>query len=217
MPCSEKNSTQTELAEYLFLTPQTVSRWEVGSGAPEITLLPKGVHSDSDVEQPHMDAPDALLIAPEPIGVQNELEIRLVPLIPVLPGLFRFHPAVVSGPGHAGDIAQLGHCKDVAFFGQRRPDGAEPEAGALHRHRSEPGPPGCRISFLLVRSLGYSLLSGGIKCRWEAGHTAQPPNEFFGVTLEVSAAEPFPAIAAHKGPDTAFQLFGGVLGRPPSP
>ena len=33
MPCSEKNSTQTELAEYLFLTPQTVSRWEVGSGA----------------------------------------------------------------------------------------------------------------------------------------------------------------------------------------
>lgn len=37
----EKNVTQTELAQYLFLTPQTVSRWEVGSGAPEITLLPK--------------------------------------------------------------------------------------------------------------------------------------------------------------------------------
>ena len=37
----ERNITQTELAEYLFLTPQTVSRWEVGSGAPEITLLPK--------------------------------------------------------------------------------------------------------------------------------------------------------------------------------
>lgn len=37
----EKNITQTELAEYLFLAPQTVSRWEVGSGAPEITLLPK--------------------------------------------------------------------------------------------------------------------------------------------------------------------------------
>lgn len=37
----EKNVTQTELAEYLFLAPQTVSRWEVGSGAPEITLLPK--------------------------------------------------------------------------------------------------------------------------------------------------------------------------------
>lgn len=36
-----KNITQTELAEYLFLTPQTVSRWEVGNGAPEITLLPK--------------------------------------------------------------------------------------------------------------------------------------------------------------------------------
>ncbi|MDE7202537.1 MAG: helix-turn-helix transcriptional regulator, partial [Lachnospiraceae bacterium] len=37
----EKNITQTELAEYLFLTPQTVSRWEVGNGTPEITLLPK--------------------------------------------------------------------------------------------------------------------------------------------------------------------------------
>lgn len=37
----EKNITQAELAEYLFLAPQTVSRWEVGSGAPEITLLPK--------------------------------------------------------------------------------------------------------------------------------------------------------------------------------
>ena len=36
-----KNITQVELAEYLFVAPQTVSRWEVGSGAPEITLLPK--------------------------------------------------------------------------------------------------------------------------------------------------------------------------------
>ncbi|MDE5823383.1 MAG: helix-turn-helix transcriptional regulator [Lachnospiraceae bacterium] len=41
MPRKEKNITQTELAEYLFLTPQTVSRWEVGNGTPEITLLPK--------------------------------------------------------------------------------------------------------------------------------------------------------------------------------
>lgn len=37
----EKDITQTELAEYLFLAPQTVSRWEVGNGAPEITLLPR--------------------------------------------------------------------------------------------------------------------------------------------------------------------------------
>lgn len=37
----EKAISQTELAEYLYLTPQTVSRWEVGNGAPEITLLPK--------------------------------------------------------------------------------------------------------------------------------------------------------------------------------
>lgn len=37
----EKDVTQTELAEYLFLAPQTVSRWEVGNGTPEITLLPR--------------------------------------------------------------------------------------------------------------------------------------------------------------------------------
>ena len=36
----EKNITQTELAEYLVLAPQTISRWEVGNGAPEISLLP---------------------------------------------------------------------------------------------------------------------------------------------------------------------------------
>lgn len=37
----ERNITQTQLAEYLFLAPQAVSRWEAGGGAPEITLLPR--------------------------------------------------------------------------------------------------------------------------------------------------------------------------------
>lgn len=37
----ERDISQTQLAEYLFLTPQTISRWEVGNGAPEISLLPK--------------------------------------------------------------------------------------------------------------------------------------------------------------------------------
>jgi len=37
----ERHITQTELAEYLFLVPQTISKWEVGSGVPEISLLPK--------------------------------------------------------------------------------------------------------------------------------------------------------------------------------
>lgn len=37
----ERDITQTELAGYLFLAPQTVSRWEAGGGTPEITLLPK--------------------------------------------------------------------------------------------------------------------------------------------------------------------------------
>lgn len=37
----EKGITQTELAKYLFLAPQTISRWEVGNGAPDIAFLPK--------------------------------------------------------------------------------------------------------------------------------------------------------------------------------
>lgn len=37
----EKHISQTELAQYLYLTPQTVSRWEMEKGTPEISLLPK--------------------------------------------------------------------------------------------------------------------------------------------------------------------------------
>lgn len=36
-----RNITQAELAEYLFLVPQTVSRWEAGNGTPDISLLPR--------------------------------------------------------------------------------------------------------------------------------------------------------------------------------
>lgn len=36
-----KNITQAQLAEYLFLVPQTVSKWEAGNGSPDISLLPK--------------------------------------------------------------------------------------------------------------------------------------------------------------------------------
>lgn len=36
-----KNVSQTQLAEYLFLVPQTISKWEVGNGTPDVALLPK--------------------------------------------------------------------------------------------------------------------------------------------------------------------------------
>lgn len=36
-----KNITQTQLAEYLFLVPQTISKWEVGNGTPDVALLPR--------------------------------------------------------------------------------------------------------------------------------------------------------------------------------
>lgn len=36
-----KKATQTQLAEYLSVNPQTVSRWEAEGGMPDIMLLPK--------------------------------------------------------------------------------------------------------------------------------------------------------------------------------
>ena len=33
--------TQVQLAEYLAVLPQTVSRWEADGGTPDVTLLPK--------------------------------------------------------------------------------------------------------------------------------------------------------------------------------
>lgn len=63
----ERHITQTQLAEYLVLTPQTVSRWEVGNGAPEITLLPKiaaffGVSIDELFEMDSMERAENLVV-----------------------------------------------------------------------------------------------------------------------------------------------------------
>lgn len=37
----ERTVTQAQLAEYLMVQPQTVSRWEVEGGVPDVTLLPR--------------------------------------------------------------------------------------------------------------------------------------------------------------------------------
>lgn len=37
----ERGLTQTQMAEFLCVTPQTISKWETENGAPDITLLPK--------------------------------------------------------------------------------------------------------------------------------------------------------------------------------
>ncbi len=36
-----RNITQTQLAEYLFLVPQTISKWEMGNSTPDVALLPR--------------------------------------------------------------------------------------------------------------------------------------------------------------------------------
>ena len=37
----EKKVTQEELADYLHISPQAVSKWETGASSPDIDLLPK--------------------------------------------------------------------------------------------------------------------------------------------------------------------------------
>ncbi|WP_051197982.1 helix-turn-helix domain-containing protein [Butyrivibrio sp. MB2005] len=37
----QKGITQNELAQYLFVAPQTISKWESGNGSPDISLIPK--------------------------------------------------------------------------------------------------------------------------------------------------------------------------------
>ena len=37
----EKNMTQKQLADALYLSDRTISKWERGIGCPDITLLPQ--------------------------------------------------------------------------------------------------------------------------------------------------------------------------------
>ena len=76
-----------------------------------------GIHPNSDARQPHIGAPNAFVVTAEPVSVQDSLQIHLVPL---LPNSLRFQPAIISGPGNSGHIAQLGHCEDILGLRYKR-------------------------------------------------------------------------------------------------
>ena len=57
------NVSQREMAEMLFVSDKTISRWELGKGLPDIELLPKiakilGISIDKLVGSENMSAED---------------------------------------------------------------------------------------------------------------------------------------------------------------
>ena len=66
----EKRVTQEELAEYLHISAQAVSKWETGASSPDIDMLPKlaiffGTSLDHllDFDQSQVDAAVTALVA----------------------------------------------------------------------------------------------------------------------------------------------------------
>lgn len=74
----EKRVTQEELAEYLHISSQAVSKWETGASCPEVDLLPKlavffGTSLDNllDFDQSAVDAAVEALVAESGRGGNN--------------------------------------------------------------------------------------------------------------------------------------------------
>ena len=77
----EKQVTQEELADYLHISSQAVSKWETGASCPDIDMLPKlaiyfGTSLDHllDFDQSQVDAAVQALIAES--GFQRSLYYR---------------------------------------------------------------------------------------------------------------------------------------------
>ena len=73
----EKKVTQEELAEYLHISSQAVSKWETGASSPDIDLLPKlaiffGTSLDMllDFDQSQVDAAVEALVRESGRGVK---------------------------------------------------------------------------------------------------------------------------------------------------
>ena len=101
-------------------------------------FFPFPIHADAHVRQPHVDATDALGIAPEPIRLQDLLERRPVLFLPELSGPLGTDPVVVPGARDAGQLAQLPHRQHIPPVRQGGADGLESFSGAVHGYFSGP-------------------------------------------------------------------------------
>lgn len=94
----KRNMTQTELAACLNITPQAVSRWEMGVSYPDIAMLPR----ISEVLK--VSADELLGISPLPQREQSECESGWEHQEPCLnqsqaDSIFDYVPAPLSGEG----------------------------------------------------------------------------------------------------------------------
>ena len=103
------------------------------------------VHSDTHVQKPHMNAANALCVAPEPVCLQDLFECRPVLRLPKLSVFFRTHPVVVAGAGDTCQFAQVFHGKNVVPIRQRGANGLKSLSGAVHGY--SPGLPCSRMTF----------------------------------------------------------------------
>ena len=69
-------------------------------------LLDIHIYRGLHVQQPHMDAPCALRITTELIGLQDELEILSVCVFPGFPSGLRPDPCIVTASRYTGQFAQ---------------------------------------------------------------------------------------------------------------
>ena len=72
------------------------------------------VHDDARLmQQTHVDASGALVVAAKAVGIEDQVEIAAIRVLPGLAGIRGGAPVVVTRPGNAGDAAQRADLQEV--------------------------------------------------------------------------------------------------------